>query len=205
MEHRMFSLAEAADVADCSVDEIRQAIQDGLVAAVLVEPRGDFMIADDELARFLRRTRHVDPFGHQLKHKVLILGEDLLYAGTLKMELQRDPRLDVRYASWGRNALLMVDNFGAHLFVVDLAPSRAVPDDVFSAVLSARAASRAAAVAYFSMAEEFLDSYPAVKQRLLALAPDGRGSKAQGLRALTIECLRALGLDAPTKIFRLHG
>ena len=201
----MYSLAEAADIADASVDELRRAIQDGLIAAVLVESSGDFVIGDDELARFVRRTRHADPFGHQTKRKILILGEDLLYAGTLKMELQRDPRLDVRYASWGKNALVMVNHYGANLFVVDLAPSQAVPDEVFAAILSARASSRAAVVAYYSMADEFLDSYPAVKNRLASMTPDGHVSKAQGLRALTIECLRVLGLDSSTKIFRLHG
>src|SRR6185295_14871542 len=173
MDHRMYSLAEAADVADCSVEEIRRAIQDGLIAAVLLEATNDFVIADDELSRFVRRTRHADPFGHQKKRKVLILGEDLLYAGTLKMELQRDPRLDVRYASWGKNALVMVNHYGANLFVVDLAPSQAVPDEVFAAVVSARTSFRAAVVAYYAMADEYLDSYPAVKHRLTALAPDG--------------------------------
>jgi len=61
MEHRMYSLAEAADVADAGVDELRQAIQDGLIAAVLVEATGDFVIADDELARFVRRTAMPTP------------------------------------------------------------------------------------------------------------------------------------------------
>jgi hypothetical protein len=205
MDHRMYSLSAAADAADVSVDELRRAIQDGLVAAVLVDSSGDFVIADDELARFVRRTRHADPFGHQKKHKVLILGEDLLFAGTLKMELQRDPRMDARYAAWGKDALLMVRHYEASLFVVDLAPSRAVPDDLFAEIVAARAGSRAAAVAYYSMASEFLDSYPAVKHRLAALAPDAHLSKAQGLRALTLECLRALGLDTFPKIFRLHG
>ena len=110
MEKKTYGLTEAADVADVPVDELRRAIQDGLLAARRFDNTGEFHVAADELARYVRRTRHADPFGHQKKRKVLILGEDLLFAGTLKLELQRDPRMDVRYASWGKDATLMVNH-----------------------------------------------------------------------------------------------
>jgi len=205
MENRMYALAEAADVADVPVDELRKAIQDGLLAAKLFQNTGEYHVAADELARYVKRTRHADPFGHQKKRKVLILGEDLLFAGTLKLELQRDPRMDVRYASWGKDALLMVNHYGANLFVVDLTPSKAVPDEVLSAVNSQRASARGAAVAYYTMPDEALDAYPIVKTRLANLCPEGALSKTQGLRALTIECFKALKLETNTRIFRLHG
>src|SRR6185436_9572771 len=102
MESRMYSLIEAADVADVPLDELRRAIRDGLLAALFLQNTRESRVAADELARYVRRTRHPDPFGHQKKRKILILGEDLLFAGTLKLELQRDPRMDVRYASWGK-------------------------------------------------------------------------------------------------------
>ena len=205
MENRMYGLAEAADIADVPIDELRKAIKDGLLAAKLLSTSGDYHIAADELARYVRRTRHADPFGHQRKRKVLILGEDLLFAGTLKLELQRDPRMDVRYASWGPDAALMVNHYGANLFVVDLTPSKAVPDEVLAAVCSQRASARGAAVAYYTMADEELDAHPLVRSRLATLCPEAALSKTKGLRALTIECFRALGLETNTRIFRLHG
>ena len=205
MESRIYGLAEAADIADVPIDELRKAIKDGLVAARVLPETGDYRIAAEELARYVRRTRHADPFGHQRKRKVLILGEDLLFAGTLKLELQRDPRMDVRYASWGPDAALMVNHYGANLFVVDLTPSKAVPDEVLAAIGTQRASARGAAVAYYAMAEEELDAHPLVRSRLVALCPEGAISKVKGLRALTIECFRALGLETNTRIFRLHG
>src|SRR6185436_176404 len=197
MENRMYGLAEAADIADVPIDELRKAIKDGLLAARLLPTSGDYHIAADELARYVRRTRHADPFGHQRKRKVLILGEDLLFAGTLKLELQRDPRMDVRYASWGKDALLMVNHYGANLFVVDLTPSKAVPDEVLAAIHEQRAELRSPILAYYAMPDEALDS--AVQQRLQTLAPDHRQSKTKGLRALTILCFQALGLDTNTR------
>ena len=199
----MYALSEAADVADVPLDELRRAIKDGLLAARPLPTPGDYRIAADELARFVRRTRHADPFGHQKKRKILILGEDLLFAGTLKLELQRDPRMDVRYASWGRDALLMVNHYNACLFVVDLTPSKAVPDEVLAAVHAQRAETRSPIVAYYAMTDEALD--PTMRDRLSALAPEASISKTKGLRALTILCCQALGLDTTTKIFRLHG
>jgi hypothetical protein len=205
MENRIYGLAEAADIADVPIDELRKAIRDGLLAARLMQNTGDYQIAADELARYVRRTRHADPFGHQRKRKVLILGEDLLFAGTLKLELQRDPRMDVRYASWGPDATLMVNHYGANLFVVDLTPSKAVPDEVLAAIGTQRASARGAAVAYYTMADEALDAHPLVRSRLAALCPEAAVSKMKGLRTLTIECFRALGLETNTRIFRLHG
>jgi hypothetical protein len=201
----MYALTEAADVADVPLDELRRAIKDGLLAATLFQNTGEYHVAADELARYVRRTRHADPFGHQKKRKILILGEDLLFAGTLKLELQRDPRMDVRYASWGKDALLMVNHYGASLFVVDLTPSKAVPDEVLAAVHQQRAEHRSPIVAYYPMPEEALDAHPPVQARIQSLAPDQSVSKTKGLRALTILCFQALGLDTNTRIFRLHG
>ena len=199
----MYTLTEAADVADVPLDELRRALKDGLLAARPSRTPGEFHVAADELARFVRRTRHADPFCHQKMRKILILGEDLLFAGTLKLELQRDPRMDVRYGSWGRDALLMVNHYGANLFVVDLTPSKAFPEEIFAAIHEQRAEQRSPIVAYYAMTDEALDSV--VRDRLRSLAPEQSISKTKGLRALTILCLQALGLEPTTRNFRLHG
>lgn len=205
MERRIYALPEAADVADVPLDELRKAIRDGLLPARLFQNTGEYHVTAEDLALYVKRTRHADPFGRQKKRKVLLLGEDLLFAGTLKLELQRDPRLDVRYASWGKDALIMVNHYGADLFVVDLTPSLAVPDEVLAAVAVARASRQAATVAYYTMPDEALGAYPVVKARLDSLAPAGVVSKTKGLRALSIACFQALRLDTNTRVIRLYG
>ncbi|HEV3027994.1 MAG TPA: hypothetical protein VG457_10505 [Planctomycetota bacterium] len=205
MEKRTYGLTEAADVADVPLDELRRAIQDGLLPAKLFHNTGEWHIDAEDLARYVKRTRHADPFGRTKKRKVLIIGEDLLYAGTVKLELTRDPRLDVRYASWGKDAVLMVNHYGADLFIVDLTPSKAVPDEVLAAVQMQRARGKKAAIAYFAFAEEALDVHPLVRSRLTSLAPEAFMSKTRGLRALTVACYAVLGLETNTRIFRLPG
>src|SRR5437899_1978307 len=78
-------------------------------------------------------------------------------------------------------------------------------DEVLSAVNTQRSSARGAAVAYYAMADEALENHPLVRSRLAALCPEAALSKTKGLRALTIECFKALGLDTTTRIFRLHG
>jgi len=205
MEKRTYGLTEAADLADVPLDELRRAIQDGLLPAKLFHNTGEWHIEADDLARYVKRTRHADALGRSRKRKVLIIGEDLLYAGTLKLELQQDPRIDVRYASWGKDAVLMVNHYGADLFVVDLTPSKAVPDEVLSAVQAQRGRGRKVAVAYYTFAEEALDVHPLVRSRLISLAPEASLSRTRGLRALTVACYGALKLETNTRIFRLPG
>jgi len=205
MEKRTYGLIEAADVADVPLDELRRAIQDGLLPAKLFHNTGDWHIDAEDLAKYVRRTRHVDLSGRIRKRKVLIIGEDLLFAGSLKLELQRDPHVDVRYASWGKDAVLMVNHYNADLFVVDLTPSKAVPDEVLAAVQFQRSRGKKAAVAYYGFAEEALDVHPLVRSRLTALAPESSMSKTRGLSALTVMCYGALKLETSTRIFRLPG
>jgi len=205
MDRKTYGLTEAADVADVPLDELRRAIHDGLLPARLFHNTGEWHIDAEDLARYVKRTRHADPFGRIRKRKILIIGEDLLFAGTLKLELQRDPRLDVRYASWGGDAVLMVRHYGADLVVVDLTPSQAIPEEVLAAVQDRRSRLMKPTVAYFSFPEEALEAYPLVRSRLASLAPDAALSKTRGLRPLTVACYAALGMDTNTRIFRLPG
>jgi hypothetical protein len=205
MDKRTYALTEAADVADVPLEELRQAIRDGLLPAKLFHNTGEWHVDAEDLAKYVKRTRHADTAGRIRKRKVLIIGEDLLFAGTVKLELQRDPRIDVRYASWGKDAVLMVNHYGADLFVVDLTPSKAVPDEVLAAVQSQCSKAKKAAVACFSVAEEALDIHPLVKARLASLAPQAALSKVRGLRPLTQACFAALGLEASSRTFRLPG
>ena len=99
----------------------------------------------------------------------------------------------------------MVHHYNPSLFVVDLTPSKAIPEEVFEAIHAQRAEIRSPIVAYYAMPDDALGANPAVQERLRTLAPDLSISKTQGLRALTILCFQALGLDTNTRIFRLHG
>ena len=201
----MYALGEAARAADATEEELLKAIRDGLLPARVLQNTGQYGIDPDDLAAWVKRSRHADPLSQQKKKKVLLLGEDTAFAGTLKLDLSRNSRIDVRFASWGKDAILMVDHYGADLFVVDLTPSKAAPEEVLSAVSSQCAAGRGTAIATCALPRETLEAHPLLKARLEIFSPQGFVSRAGGMRALQVAIFGALGLQTNTRILRLQA
>jgi hypothetical protein len=201
----MYRLGEAARVADATETELLQAIQDGLLLARRQENTGEYAVHSEELARWVRRSRHADVFRQVKKKKVLILAEDMLFAGTLKLELGRQDRIDARFATWGMDAILMVNHYQADLYLVDLSPSRVAPDEVLAAVASRRREGGATVVATCLQPKEALDSHPLVKARLESLSPEAFVPRAGGLRPLLVALFGALGIPTNTRVIRLQA
>jgi len=202
---RMYRLAEAARVADATEDELLRAIKDGLLLARLQQNTGDYAVHSEELARWVRRSRHADLFRQVKKKKVLILAEDMLFAGTLKLELGRNGRIDARFATWGQDAILMVNHYNADLYVIDLSPSKVAPDEVLSAVASRRAEGQSTVIATCLQPKESLEAYPLVKSRLETLSPESFVPRAGGTRALLVTLFGALGLQTNTRVIKLQA
>lgn len=199
---RMYTLGEAARVADATEEELLRAIRDGLLRARLRQNTGDYGVDSEELARWVKRSRHADPFRQVKKKKVLLLGEDMLFAGTLKLELARSDRVDVRFASWGMDAILMVNHYNADLTVVDLSPSKVAPDEVLAAVAQKRAEGTGAVFATCLQPREALEAHPLVKARLETLSPEGFIPRAGGMRPLLVALFAALGLQTNTRVIQ---
>ena len=200
---RMYRLAEAARVADAPEEELLQAIRDGLLLARLQQNTGEYAVHSEELARWLKRSRHADSFRQVKKKKVLILAEDMLFAGTLKLELGRNPRIDARFASWGMDAILMVNHYNADLYVIDLSPSKVAPDEVLAAVASHRAEGRSAVIATCLQPREALDAHPLVKSRLESLSPESFVPRSGGMRPLLVALFGVLGLQTNTRVIKI--
>jgi hypothetical protein len=202
---KTYRLAEAARVADATEAELLRAIQDGLLLARRQQNTGEYAVHSEELARWVKRSRHADPFRQVKKKKVLILAEDMLFAGTLKFELGRHDRIDARFATWGMDAILMVNHYNADLYLVDLSPSRVAPDEVLAAVASCRAEGRGAVVATCLQPKEALEAHPLVKARLETLSPEVFVPRAGGLRPLLVALFGALGIPTNTRVIRLQA
>jgi hypothetical protein len=199
---RLYRLSEAARAADATEEELLQAIQDGLLRARLQQNTGEYAIDSDELALWVKRTRHADPLRQVKKKKVLLLGEDLSFAGTLKLELARNDRVDVRFASWGQDGILLVSHYDPDLYVVDLSRSLAAPDVVLAAVVSRRSQTGATVIATCQEPEEALGAHPLITSRLGSLSPEAFVSRAGGMRPLLVAVFAALGLETRTQIIK---
>ena len=199
------TLGEAARTADATEEELLRAIRDGLLLARLQQNTGQYAVDSEELARWVKRSRHADPFRQVKKKKVLLLGEDMLFAGTLKLELARNERIDVRFASWGKDAVMMANHYNADLYVVDLSPSKVAPDEVLAAVAARRAGGQGTVIATCAQPKEALEAHPLMKARLQSLSPEGFVPRSGGMRPLLVAVFAALGLVTKTRVIQLHA
>lgn len=200
----MYTLAKAARAADATENELVAAIKDGLLQARVRPDSGEYAIDPDDLARWVKRTRHADASRQVKKKKVLILGEDPSFAETVKLELGRNGRADVRFASWGADAIMMVNHYNADVYVVDLSPSKVTPDVVLSAVISRRAEDKGTLIATCAQPREAFEANPLLRGRLAGLAPEAFVPRAGSMRPLLVALFAALGLQTNTRVIKLQ-
>ena len=135
------------------------------------------------------------------KKKVLLLGEELLFAGTLKLELQRDPRLDVKFASWGKDAVMMIDHYGADMIIADVTPCDGKLEDVLVAVRRQNR-TKTKVLATAPQTREIIKMQPLLEAHLAALAPDAYVAKLGGMRPMLIKAYELLDLPTKTQTIR---
>lgn len=131
MKKRILTLEEAARVSGLAEEELRTALKDGLIAAVRYENTGLFHLEEAELERYLRRSRKFELSDLGPSRRVLIVDDDLRYAETLRLQLQRDDRVQARVATWGRDAVALLHDYKPHLCLLGWRP----PDERLSVVV----------------------------------------------------------------------
>lgn len=205
MEKKMYTIPEAARATDIPEEELRRAIGDGLILARFFQNTGEYCVEHDELARYVKRSRRMKTRAWVRKRKVLIIGEELLFAGTLKLELKRDPRLDVKFVSWGKDAIMMVNHYGAELFIVDLMPSKVAPDEIISTIRQRENPSGSKVLVTTNHPREVVRTFPLMESRLAALGADDYVRKSAGMRDVIVRLYQMLGLETTTQPLRRHA
>jgi hypothetical protein len=201
---KRLSLEEAARTVDATVEELVTAIKDGLLHARVLQGTGEYAIDPEDLARWVKRTRHADTLKQLRQKKVLLLGEDSAFAAILKLELARNDRIDVRYATWGADAIMMINHYKADLYVVDLSPSKVAPDEVLAAVADQRTGGGGRILATCAQPQQALEAHPLIRARVESLAPDGFIPRAGSMRPLLVAIFGTLGLQTNTRVIKLQ-
>ncbi len=194
-EHKAYSLPEAARLAKVSEDELRCAIKDGMLRAELMQNTGAHQISAGDLDLYLRRTRNVplNPVGR--KKRILIIDDEINFANILKLELERDPKLEAKFATWGRDGILMAGSFEPDLCLIDFMLPDITGDEVLTALRNIRELRRTKMVVYSAHTREAIRQHPNLEARLAELGADEFMSKSAGLRALTSKVYELLGLE----------
>ena len=195
------SLPEAARLAGVSEDELRCAIKDGLLQAQFLQNTGEYHLANAELDLYLRRSRNTPLLSGLRKRRVLIIDDEINFANIMKLELERDPRIEAKFATWGRDGVMMAENYKPDLCLIDFMLPDITGDDVLAAIQSHRDR-RMKIVIYSAHTREAIKQHPNLEARLLELGADEFLSKSAGMRALISKVFELLGLDSTTKILK---
>jgi CheY-like chemotaxis protein len=195
------TLPEAAKLAGVSEDELRCAIKDGLLQAQLLQNTGEYHLSDRELDLYMRRSRNT-PLNMGLpKRRVLIIDDEINFANIMKLELERDPRIEAKFATWGRDGVMMAESYKPDLCLIDFMLPDITGDDVLAAIQSHRDR-RMKMVVYSAHTREAIKQHPNLESRLMELGADEFLSKSAGMRALILKVFELLGLETTTKIMR---
>ena len=196
-----YTLPEAARLAGVSEDELRCAIKDGLLQAQLLQNTGEYHLSNGELDLYLRRSRNTPLLSGLRKRRVLIIDDEINFANIMKLELERDPRIEAKFATWGKDGVMMAESYKPDLCLIDFMLPDITGDDVLAAIQSHRDR-RMKMVVYSAHTREAIKQHPNLESRLLELGADEFLSKSAGMRALIQKVFELLGLDSTTKVMR---
>ena len=202
MDKKSFLLPEAARLASVSEDELRCAIKDGLLQAQMLQNTGQWMITEEELNLYMRRSRNTSlPMGPK-KRRVLIIDDEINFANIMKLELERDPRIEAKFATWGKDGVKMAESYAPDLCLVDFMLPDITGDEVLAALHQQRDLKNTKMVVYSAHTRDAIRQNPNLEERLGALGAGDFLSKSAGMRALIAKVYDLLGLESQTKVRR---
>jgi len=197
------SLPEAARLAGVSEDELRCAIKDGLIQAQMLQNTGHWMIPESELTLYMKRSRNTELPKAMRKKKVLIIDDEINFANIMKLELERDPRIEAKFATWGRDGVTMAESYAPDLCLIDFMLPDITGDEVLAALHAQRDLKKTRMVVYSAHTRDAIKQNPNLEARLQELGAQEFLSKSAGMRALIAKVYDSLGLEvAQTKVIR---
>lgn len=203
MEKELYTLDEASRLTGRSPEDLRAAIKAGRLAAQMGDHIGDYLIRAIDLAPL--RSRMPEEGERRDPYRVLIIDDEINFANIVKLELERDTRLTVRYASWGRDGVRLAAEFKPDLCLIDFMLPDTTGAEVLDRLRKLQETSSAKVVVYSAHTREAIAANPDLENRLQNLGADEFMSKSAGLRALLVKVYGLLGLDTKTKIMRRPG
>jgi hypothetical protein len=198
---KTYTLAEAAGLSGASVEELLQAVKDGLLVARFAPETGLPLIDAPELTYFMRKTRRKPATGPGLRRRVFVLDDDTQFSETLRLELGLDRRLEARAATWSNDGMRLLDAFGPNLCLVRFRPMDATVEQIAKRLNKPAFRARCVVAAYTTgaLAPDRMDEVGAFLS-LLGLQTILSGTA--GTKAIIVRCCELLGLESRTQVRR---
>jgi hypothetical protein len=198
----MHTLGEASLIAKVPEAELLGAIREGLLRAEVFQNTGLYHVEAEELRRYMRHTRRQDVSSMTYRRKVLILDDDVCYADSLRLELGRDARLEVRSATWSRDGVTAVRTLSPHLCLLGWKAPDVLVEEVVGILSAPEKRLRTRTLIYASNTLLALAGDDPLKNRVEALGSGAWVSKAQGMRTLVVRVYALLALETKTQLIQ---
>jgi CheY-like chemotaxis protein len=198
---KVYTLAEAAKLAGTTEDELRCAIQDGMLPGTLLQNVGTYQVRHEDLLRYLK-SKGRRKLTNSGRKKVLIIDDEINFANIMKIELERDPRIEAKFATWGRDGVKLAKEFQPDLCLIDFMLPDITGDEVLASIREVKGLKNAHVLVYSAHTREAIRKNPNLETRLQSMGANDFISKSGGMRPLIVRVYELLGLDTQTKIIR---
>ena len=195
MDKSTYSLPQAAQLAGISADELRCAIKDGLLRAQFLENIGEYQVSATDIADYMKRSQKT-ALPSSSRKKILIIDDEINFANIMKLELQRDLRIEAKFVTWGKDGVRLAKSWQPDLCLIDFMLPDIMGDEVLIGLNQHLQQTKM--VVYSAHTREAIKDHPNLEQRLSRLGANDFISKSAGMRALILKCYELLGLDTNT-------
>ena len=118
-EKKKYTLQEASSRTGIRAQELLTAIREGLIRATHLQNTGSYEIPHGDLMHYAKvRGKGAAASSPNLK-KILIIDDEVNFANIMRLELERDSRIQAKYATWGRDGIRLAREFQPDLILLD--------------------------------------------------------------------------------------
>ena len=197
VEAGTYSISQAARNSGLSEDELRCAIREGTLRAS-VQTNGDLAIAFSDFEQFLC---HRGVLQSPRPWRVLIVDDEINFAKVLNTEFNRDPRIECRFVTWGRDCLEMLKSYIPHVILLDLLlPDTQAPQ--LRDEIRARDGLNDSRVLIYSAHLQVVRDQPDFEESMSRRGASGVLDKGKGMRQIVQRVYELLGVELPIRTGR---
>jgi len=192
---QVYTISDAAAEAGVSIDEIKDAINGGILPAELSQNVGDFIIKQADLIAYIRLVKGKEPSSETNLKRVLIIDDEFNFANLMKLELERGKQIEAKTATYGKDGLLLAKRFKPDIVLIDFMLPDITGDKVLEELRSMQQSKNVKVLVYSAHTEEAVRQVPNLEQRLSELGADEFISKSSGMKPLVAKIYKDLGLE----------
>lgn len=198
------TLSEAVRISGATEEELRKAIKDGLIRAHFAQNTGEYHVDAEDLRQYMRRSRGAIPAVPPARKRLMVVDDDARFGDQIKLELGRDPRIEIKYSTWSGDGARLAKSYQPHLYLLAVTPASPTSEEVLSVVHDQQAFGKCLVVVYSGRTYVPVAGQPDLDARAREMGADEILSLSSGTRILVIKCFQLLNLDGKTQIIRRH-